>query len=70
MPELPSKRYLRRGEIIAYFGIERREFSKLVAAGVFTPRYLMGKGRAFFLHEEVRAAESAGKVFNPAKAKA
>lgn len=66
MPELPYKRYIRRGHVIAYLGIDSREMTKLVESGVFTPRYLQGRGRAFFLREEVLAAEAAGKVFKPA----
>jgi hypothetical protein len=68
MPELPQKRYVRRGHIREYLGIHDGEMTKLVEAGVFTPRYLQGKGRAFFLRSEVIDAESAGKVFKVAKA--
>ncbi len=67
MPELPQKRYIRRGEIIAYFGIDPREMTKLVAAGVFTRCYLQGQGRAFFRRDEVLAAEASGKVFKMEK---
>jgi hypothetical protein len=66
MPELPQKRYVRRGEIIAYFGIDKREMTKLVRAGVFTPLYIAGEGRAFFSRAEVIAAETSNKVFKPA----
>lgn len=68
MPELPQKRYLRRGHIISYFGIDERDMTKLVTAGVFTARYLLGDGRAFFLRDEVIAAERDGKVFKTEKA--
>jgi len=68
MPELPTKRYIRRGEIVAYFGIDPRDMTKLVAAGVFTACYLQGRGRAFFRRDEILAAEAAGKVFKTEKA--
>jgi hypothetical protein len=63
MPTLPEKRYLRRGEVIAYFGIHEDDMTKLVRAGVLTPVYLQGRGRAFFAREAVLAAEQSGKVF-------
>lgn len=53
---------------MAYFGFDKREMSKLVGT-VFTPLYLQGKGRAFFMRAEVIAAEESGKVFKTAKAK-
>lgn len=68
MPELPNKRYVRRGAIRRYFGIDEREMAKLVAAKIFTPLYLQGQGRAFFRRDEVLAAESSGKVFRAEKA--
>lgn len=64
MPELPQKSYLRRGEIRDYFGLIDRAMTKLVAAGVLTPCYLQGKGRAFFRRSEVVQAEKDGKIFN------
>lgn len=67
MPELPAKRYLRRGEVRDYLGIDGRAMRKLVDAKVLTPRYLQGRGRAFFLSEEVRAAEESGKLFSTSK---
>lgn len=54
---------------MAYFGIDRREMSRLVKAGVFVPLYIEGKGRAFFRRADVMAAEEAGKVFKTAAAK-
>jgi len=69
MPSLPDKRYVRRGHIIAYFGIDKREMKKLVAAGVFVPLYVQGRGRAFFERAKVLEAEFAGKVFKTAKAR-
>jgi hypothetical protein len=68
MPELPNKRYVRRGEVIAYFGIDKREMTKLVRAGVFTPLYVQGEGRAFFARAEVLTAETSGRVFKTEKA--
>jgi hypothetical protein len=68
MPELPAKRYLRRGDIIAYFGIDGRDFTKLVSAGVLTAVYLQGRGRAFYRREEVVAAERDNRIFRTQKA--
>lgn len=65
MPTLPEKRYVRRGHVMDYFGLDKREMKKLVAAGVFTPLYLQGRGRAFFARAEVLAAETSGKIFKP-----
>lgn len=65
MPELPQKRYLRRKAIRTYLGIDDREMTKLVSAGVFTPQYLQGKGRAYFSRSEVIAAEESGRIFKP-----
>jgi len=67
MPELPNKRYLRRGVVRDYLGIDDDEFSSLVKAGVLTARYLQGKGRAFYRRDEVIAAEEAGKIFSLSK---
>lgn len=67
MSELPEKRYLRRGHVRDYFGIDDREMTKLIRAGVFTPRWLNGEGRAFFLRVEVIEAERSGKVFRAEK---
>jgi hypothetical protein len=67
MPTLPEKRYVRRGHIIAWLGIDKREVARLVKAGVFRPLYLRGRGRAFFLRAEVVAAVDAGLVFTPTK---
>jgi len=64
MPTLPSKRYLRRGEIRAYFGIDDKILVKLIAAGALAPRYMLGKGKAFFEREQVLKAEADGKIFN------
>jgi hypothetical protein len=69
MPELPNKRYIRRGEIVAYFGFDDREMTKLVSAGVFNACYLSGRGRAFFRRAEVLEAESTGKVFKAEKSR-
>ena len=63
MCNLPDKRYVRRGHVRDYFGIDDREMTKLVATGVFTPRYLNGQGRAFFLRDEVLDAERSGRIF-------
>lgn len=63
MPTLPEQRFLRRGHIMAYFGIDKREMRKLVASGVFTPLYLRGRGRAWFAREQVLAAEQT--IFKP-----
>lgn len=69
MPELPNKRYLRRGEICGCFGIDDEEFTKLVRAKVLRPLYLNGKGRAFFRRDEVLEAETGGKIFRPEQSK-
>lgn len=69
MPELPNRRYLRRGIVRDYLGIDDDEFTKLIRSGVLTPVYLQGRGRAFFKREEVLTAESSNKIFKPAKAK-
>ncbi len=68
MPELPSKRYLRRGVVRDYLGIDDKDMTKLVAAEVLTPHYLQGKGRAYFRRDEVLEAETSGKIFKGAKA--
>lgn len=65
MSGLPEKRYLRRGEICSTLGIDSREFTKLVEAGVLTPLYFRGAGRAYFRRDEVVAAEQTGKIFSP-----
>lgn len=67
MPDLPNKRYLRRGVVRDYFGISDEEFTELLRAGVFVAHYLQGKGRAFFRRDEVLAAEAANKIFKPSK---
>lgn len=67
MPELPNKRYLRRGVVRDYFGLSDEEFTVLVRAGVLIAHYLQGKGRAFFRRDEILAAESANKIFKPSK---
>lgn len=67
MPELPNQRYIRRGAIKKCYGFTDDEFTKLVRAGVLTPHYLQGKGRAFFRRDEVIAAEDANKIFKPSK---
>jgi hypothetical protein len=69
MPELPQKRYVRRGHVRGYFGIDDREMTKLVEAGVFTPKYLNGAGRAYFERERVLQAERDGKVMKTEKVK-
>jgi len=67
MPELPQKRYLRRGVVRDYLGIDDREMTKLVTAGVLKRRYLQGKGRAFFRRDEVLEAEASGALFKTAR---
>lgn len=68
MPELPNKRYLRRGIVRDYLGIDDKEMTKLVSAGVLIRRYLYGGGRAFFRRDEVLEAEETGKIFKCEKA--
>jgi hypothetical protein len=65
--ELPASRYLRRGAVRNYFGIDDADFTKLLRAGVFTPHYFQGKGRAWFRRDQILAAEDEGKVFRPTK---
>lgn len=65
MPELPAKKYLRRGVVRDYLCIDDDEFTKLVRTGVLKPVYLGGRGRAFFERAAVVAAETAGKIFKP-----
>jgi hypothetical protein len=67
MPELPQKLYLRRGVVRDYFGITDEEFTELVRAGVLTPHYLRGRGRAFYKRAEVLKAEADNKLFKPSK---
>lgn len=69
MPELPQKRYVRRGHVKEYLGIDDRDMTKLVEAGVFAPKYLNGKGRAFFERAQVLQAEHDGKVMKTEKVK-
>lgn len=72
---LPDQVYLRRGHIMAHFGLSESEFEDLVAAGVFTPYYLPvpkaeklpawrrrrlpAKKRAVFLRNQVITAKVA-----------
>jgi hypothetical protein len=67
MPELPNSRYLRRGTVRKYLGIDDAEFSKLVRAGVLATHYLQGRGRAFYRRDEVLTAEAEGKIFKSTK---
>jgi hypothetical protein len=65
MPDLPLRRYLRRGVVRDYFGIDDRDFTKIVEAKVLEPHYLFGGGRAFFKRDQVVQAEAEGKIFRP-----
>lgn len=69
MPELPNKRYIRRGDIRRCYGIDDEDFTKLVRAKVLKPYFLNGQGRAWFKRDEVIAAEEGGKIFKAEKAK-
>lgn len=65
--ELPPSKYLRRGVVRQYLGIDDDEFSKLVRNGVFVPRYLQGEGRAWFIRDEILEAEASNKIFSPTR---
>lgn len=56
---LPDKQLLRRGEVMAWLGLRKDAFSKLLKAEALTVVRVDGKGRAFFRRTEVlRLGES------------
>jgi hypothetical protein len=66
MIDLPPSKYLRRGVVRQYLGIDERDFSKLVRTGVLRPCYFQGRGRAWFVRDEVLHAEQTNRIFRPA----
>lgn len=62
---LPAQRYLRRGAVQRYLGVSEQMMKKLVEAGVLTPVYFGGGGRAFFDRDKILEAESSGRLFTP-----
>lgn len=64
---LPAQRYLRRGAVQRYLGVSEQMMKKLVEAGVLTPVYFGGGGRAFFDRDKILEAESSGRLFSPAR---
>ena len=64
---LPTQRYLRRGAVQRYLGVSEPMMKKLVEAGVLTPVYFVGGGRAFFDRAKLLEAESSGRLFSPSR---
>jgi hypothetical protein len=62
--ELPDKQLLRRGDVVAFLGIDQKAMTKMVRAGTLTARYIGGAGRAYFARTQVvkLADEMKGKT--------
>jgi hypothetical protein len=58
----------RRHHVRDWLGVSEEVFTKMVRAGVLTPHYFLGTGRAIFYREEIRVAVLAGRLTAPVAA--